>query len=439
MVRFFLRRNGSGVIKFSRVARNRRVSFPLVIDQPLLRFGVLGGAQLTGSALSFLTAVIITQVGGATVFGQISLSLSVLSYALIATNFGTDVSAVRMAATHPASVSGMLPAIFLIRLFFASVSFVAIFLLMPLLQPDPQGQLVVLIICASLFAACFFPAWLPQGTENLKVTALCVLGPFAATFLLTVISGLVAPSAAAFAMSRIGGDALVALALSCWALRFYSRTGWNVLRSTIGDLLRQSGPIAGTQMVRGLGFFSDILVVSFFYDDAVLGHFSAAYRIYLLLVAISAMYFIVLFPRLARAAVSGGGALRAELRAALLWTVPATAGLLLVFMGVVPWLLPLAFGQDFAAAVPALQLLGVAAALNFVHKNYSRALIAMGQPGSEFRMTAIATLVGVALKVIGTWHWGITGTALAIILGEAVLLVLLRCSATTKLVSETAR
>ncbi len=41
-----------------------------------LRFGLLGGAQLAGSALSFLTAVIITRIGGAVVFGQISVKAS---------------------------------------------------------------------------------------------------------------------------------------------------------------------------------------------------------------------------------------------------------------------------------------------------------------------------------------------------------------------------
>ena len=405
----------------------------------LIRFAVLGTAQVAGSALSFVTAVIITRVGGADVFGQISVGLSVLAYASLATNFGTDVSGVRMAAADPGRVGTMLPAIVLIRLFFAALSLATILALAPVLQPDPQGQVVLLIICASLLAVCFLPVWLPQGLENLKVTALCIFAPFAFTFVLTAFSALFSPTALGFAFSRFGGDALLALALSVWALRFYPRPSWSQIKSTIRDLIQQSGAIAGSQLVRGLAFLSDILVVSFFYQNAVVGHFSAAYRIYLLLVAVSAMYFIALFPKLARAAASGAEALKTELRGTLVWTVPTTAALTLVLLAAVPWLLPFAFGHDFSVAVPALQLLVVAAALNFAHKNYSRALIAIGHSGSEFRMTAIATFVGLTLKVVGTWQWGITGTALAILLGELFLLALLAWSTATKLKAEQAR
>ena len=398
-----------------------------------LRFGLLGGAQLAGSALSFLTAVIITRIGGAVVFGQISVGLSVLAYALIATNFGTDVSGVRMAAANPERIGAMLPGIMAIRLFFGVLTFAVILLLAPILAPDPQGRVIMLIICFGLFAGAILPAWLPQGIENAKVTALCVFGPFALTFAFTALSALVAPSGRAFAVSRLSADAVVAASLFAWAWRFHDGSRWKEIRAAIRDLLGQSSAIAGTQLVRGLAFLSDILIVSFFYHDATVGHFSAAYRIYLLLIAVSAMYFIVLFPKLARAAERGPEALKTELRATLRWTIPSTSLMALAFTAVVPWLLPLAFGADFSAAVPALQVLGIAAALNFIQRNYSRALVAMGFPGVEFRVTAVATVVGIALKVVGTWQWGITGTAAALLLGEGIMLILLQRSALHKL------
>ena len=347
---------------------------------------MLSGTQLAGSALSFLTAVIITRIGGAVVFGQISVGLSVLAYALIATNFGTDVSGVRMAAANPERIGAMLPGIMAIRLFFGVLTFAVILLLAPILAPDPQGRVIMLIICFGLFAGAILPAWLPQGIENAKVTALCVFGPFALTFAFTALSALVAPSGRAFAVSRLSADAVVAASLFAWAWRFHDGSRWKEIRAAIRDLLGQSSAIAGTQLVRGLAFLSDILIVSFFYHDATVGHFSAAYRIYLLLIAVSAMYFIVLFPKLARAAERGPEALKTELRATLRWTIPSTSLMALAFTAVVPWLLPLAFGADFSAAVPALQVLGIAAALNFIQRNYSRALVAMGFPGVEFRI-----------------------------------------------------
>ena len=391
-----------------------------------LRFGFLGAAQLAGSALSFLTAVIITRFGGAAVFGQVSIGLSVLAYALIVTNFGTDISGVRMAAAQPERIGAMLPAILLIRLFFGTLTFVFILLSSLFLAPDPVGRAILLIICAGVFAVPFFPAWLPQSLENIKVTALCVFGPFALTFAFTSISAILVPHGIAFAASRLAGDVMIAMAVSLWARRFFDWPGWPPVRATVRSLIGQSSAIAGSELVRGLAFLSDMLIVASFFHDATIGHFSAAYRIYLLLVAVAAMYSIVLFPRLSRAAVDGAGALKAELRSTLLWTVPIASLLALALIAIVPWVLPFAFGADFSTAVPALQFLAVAATLNFIHRNYSRTLVAMHLANVDLHLKSAVTIVGIALKIAGTWRWGITGTAAAILLSELILLVLLQ-------------
>ena len=394
---------------------------------------MLGTAQLAGSALSFLTAIIITRVGGAAVFGQYSLGLSVLAYGLVVTNFGTDISGVRMAAAHPDRISSMLLAILIIRLFFATLIFAIILILSPILAPEPAGRSILLIISTGLFAGALLSAWLPQGIENIKVTALIIFGPFTLTFAFTVLSALFEPDGVAFALSRLGGDALIAVAVLIWSWRFFNGSSWRAVRNVIRELIGQSSAIAGSEIVRGLAFLSDMLVVSFFFHDATVGHFAAGYRIYLLLIAIAAMYSIVLFPRLSRAAANGPDAIWAELRSTLLWTVPVASALTLVFIAIVPWVLPFAFGPDFSPAVPALQLLGIAATLNFVHRNYSRTLIAMGLAGTDFHLKVIVTFVGIVLKILCTWQWGITGTAAGLLLSEALLLWLLQMATRTKL------
>jgi len=404
-----------------------------------LRFGLLGAAQLAGSALSFLTAVIIIRVGGAAVFGQVSVGLSVLTYALLITNFGTDISGVRLAAASPERIGAMLPAILLMRMVLAGLAFALIVLLAPVLAPDPGGRTILLILSAGVFASALFPAWLAQGVENIRVTALCIFGPFALTFALTAGAALGAPSGEAFAASRLTADFLIAFAVLLWARQFFDGSDRARIRSAIGDLAGQSAMIATSELVRGLAFLSDVLIVSFFFQDSTVGHFSAAYRIYLLLVAVAAMYSIVLFPRLSRAARQGRQELRAELGSTLLWTLPPTAVLTLVFILLAPWALPLGFGADFGAAVPALQLLGIAASLNFIHRNYSRTLIALGLARIDLHVKAAVTFAGILLKILGTRQWGITGTALALVASEAILLVWLGWATHRRLRAEAAR
>lgn len=389
----------------------------------ILRFGLLGIAQIAGSGLSFLTAVIIIRVSGAAVFGQISVGLSVLAYALLITNFGTDIAGVRMASANPERIGAMLPAIMLMRVALGGLAYVLIFLLAPLLAPSADGRAVLLILSAGVFAGAVFPAWLPQSVENIKVTALCIFGPFALTFALTSGAALIAPGGEAFAASRLAGDFVIALGVLVWARRFFDGSDWTRIQKAIGDLAGQSGFIATSELIRGLAFLSDVLIVSFFFHDSTVGHFSAAYRIYLLLVAVAAMYSIVLLPRLSRAAQQGMRELRIELGSTFLWTLPPMAALTIAFIALVPWAFPLAFGTDFSEAIPALQWLSIAASLNFVHRNYSRTLIALGLAHIDLQAKAAVTFAGILLKILGTWEWGITGTALALVAGEFILLV----------------
>lgn len=403
------------------------------------RFGALAATQIAGSILSLLTAVIVTRTGGAEVFGQISLGISVVAYALVTTNFGTDVSAVRIAAADPEQIELLLPAVFLIRLFFATASFAVILVVAPALISESNGRLILYIITASVFTACLFPIWIPQAIEDLKVTATCIFAPFALTFALTVLVAAIIRQGWAFALCRLGADILLAIGLTIWARRYISRSNWSKVFVTIRSLIGQSGKIASSQLIRGLAFLSDMVIVGILYQGETLGHFSAAYRIYLLLIAVGAMYFIILFPTLAKSAARGKAVLESQVRTALAWAIPAGLAGAVVVIATAPWALPLAFGQEFAVAVPALQLLAVAAAINFIHKTFSRSLIASGSPGLELLMTAVATVIGIGVKWIGAWWWGIVGISLAIVVSELLLLVLLGWAAQANLKTKNVR
>lgn len=400
------------------------------------RFGILGSAQIAGSALSFITALIITRVGGATIFGQFSLGFSILTYALTVTIFGTDVAAVRMASAEPEKLREMLPAVTLIRIALAIPTYGIVWLLARTISPDSSGRSAILIIAAAVFASAFFPAWVGQAVENLKVTSLGIVGPYAFQLILTIFAAFVAPTALGFAASKLFADALMAGAISWWAWSFYGRPNWKLVGRRIVELVRQSTSVACSQLIRGLMLTSDILIIGFLFSDALVGYYAAAHRIFLLIVAVGHMYFVVLLPKLSRMAQDRPGALRRELRKALVQLVPAGLLAALFLAIVAPWALPFMFGASFEAGASALQVLGFAAVVQFAHRIYSRALIASRQPGLELRGTAIATVLAIPLKVLASREWGITGTAFGTLAGEFVLLLLLRTYALSRLAVE---
>lgn len=389
-----------------------------------LRFGVLGIAQMAGAAISFLTAILITRTGGAATFGQFALAVSVLSYAQLFTTFGTDISGSGETAARPQEIGHLLPAILLIRILLATLSYVAILLLGPIITPSPSARLVLYIVCAGVFASVFYPTWLVQGLENLRLTAITLVGPFAITLVFSLAASVTLPVGWTFALARLAGDVVMAAFLMTWATRFFISIQFAAVVEKARLVVVTSSRIAGSQLVRGLAFLSDMLIVGWFASNAALGHFAAAHRIYLLLTTVSYVYFVVLYPRLAKSAAASPFALSQQIHAALGPSVTGAVAAAVIVAAAAPIAIPLAFGPEFGPSVIPLQLLGLAAAIGFVHRIYGQALLALDRASLFLRLTALATGLGVLMKVSAMAGYGIQGISAAIAASELIMLAL---------------
>ena len=402
-----------------------RSNWATLRSSPLaLGFALLSIANLAGAALSFAASLIIIHAGGAALFGQISLALTVTNYALLFAVMGTDVSAVRIAAAKPDQIPELLWSVFLLRLTVSVAAFALIWVALHFLKIPHLTKLLILLSLLSLFVNSIYPLWLPQALEHFKTAAICILGVHALNFALTAVAATWELGAPAFALTKVAGEFAVAIALMFWAALTYRQ--WHLTFAKVVALAQESFPIVTSQVVRGASFASDIIIVGIFFTPAVVGHYSAAYRVFTLLLSFGSMYFVALFPKLSRQANEDSGLLRRELRSSLRRALLATSvgsGLLMLLS---PWILRQLFGAGFEEATLSFQLLLAALVANVLQRNYGRALLASGHARWELRGTIIATVFGVSLKVIATKFLGISGTAGATLATEILLLVLQR-------------
>lgn len=390
-----------------------------------MRFAVIGGTNLVAAGLNFLIILVIARTLGARELGVVSLGLNFLSYGLIVMNFGTDIYAVRAIAAEPAEASRMLRTIPWLR---ASISLlvVAASVLMVVLVPTyREAGLTVIVFALCVIPNAFTPLWLAQANENTGVVS-------AAIFLSALISALLAGVAAladwtawTYAVAKLLSDIIVAVGVSLWARRQID-VG-KTARPSMHDLLRLlqgCAPIGASKLVRGLGYASDLFVLGFLATTATIGLYSAPFRIFSVIIALNAIYGVVMLPSFSRAAQAGKESLRRELVGALKFAMPAAA--LAAVAGTVlgPILLPLLFGRGFEAASTPLGFLLFAAVLGLGNRSMSQALVGAGMAGLEMRLASIAIGASLPLKVALTWRYGLTGTAAATLAGEAVLLTL---------------
>lgn len=385
---------------------------------------MLAVANFATAAINFSITLLIARALGVAAFGEVSLGLNLLSYGLILMNFGTDMYGVRILALDPSRAPELARTISLTRVML-SAPVLGIAGLMCLLIPNYRAaEATVLLFAAAVLPAAVTPLWLAQAREATWVVAVSLVGNAGLNLLLAVAVFASAGDAPAYAAAKLIADAGLAAGLGLWmgrTLRGGSKRGRTGL-ADVRRLLGECWPIGASKVVRGLGYSSDLFILGVLASHAALGIYAAPFRIYSLLVTLSGVYAVVVLPRFSRASGTGLDALRRDLTHAVKLVAPPVAAGALALAALGPALLPWLFGPSFAAGAVPLAVLLLAGVLGLITRTQGQALIGAGQARVEMRLSLLAMSVSIAAKLLLTWRYGITGTAVGTLLGEAVLL-----------------
>lgn len=186
-------------------------------------------------------------------------------------------------------------------------------------------------------------------------------------------------------------------------------------------------------LLAGLGFFmanlaavalyrsGPVLVEALTGDSAQVGFISLAIGMYLMVYVTVSQFAQSLIPALSALRTAGRGdeiqrRLGGFMRAGLLVTIPGTAAVWLL----AGWAAPLAFGQDFAAAAPALRWISLAMAPAVIVWAANVTATVSGRGAVKFSGILAALAVFLAGALILAPQYGAAGAALALSLGVLV-------------------
>lgn len=388
-------------------------------------YSVLTAGHLLTSASGFLVVLLIVDRFGAQGLGQVTLAVSVVSYALIIAGCGTQLHAVRTAATSEEAIPATAGTVLSLRLAVGVPTYLALLAVASLVPRLLEIRGLIALFGLGILVHSLDVSWIPQALNRTGLLAAANLGSqvfylLGVWWLATLERGL-----GIAAWSKVGGALVVALWLLAW-MRL--RIGPMRLPRPPGDLWRmaaQAAPIAGTNLVRSLGLGSDLLIVGVMLGDEELGHYAGAVRLFLFLLSLASAYFVVLLPRLAQRGREERGALGQELRASLGRVVGPTG----VVAGILIWLaspvLSGLFGPGFEQATSALRLLLLALLANLVGRHFRQVLLVRNRQVLDLRATMVATGVHLVAKVGLVATLGLTGAALGTLIGELTLMLLL--------------
>lgn len=387
-------------------------------------FLTLALLEIAARGVCFAANVLLVRHYGGDGFGRIALAQSLVGFGLICAGGGLDVYAVRAVAADRSRLRGIGATTVLLRVLLAIAALVVLCGVVAAVPGWRETLPLVNLFGVTLLTGGLSLVWVARATERFWIVGLAgLLQPvlFVGCWWCTrwFLPGLLSVPAAA-----IASELVLAAGLFVWARPLIGRLEMPSAWSQVRELLRGAAPIGASQLLRVVALGSDLVLIGLLLSFQHVGLYAAAYRIFTVGLSLATAYFVVLLPRLARAAAKSPAALGSELRGSLGRTIPATlvaAGVGVLAAGeLLAWL----FGPAFWEAQTAMQLLAFTGAVFVLNGHTRTTLIASGRQRQNMVHIAAGAVVHVIAKSALIPLLGITGAAAGTLLGETVLLLL---------------
>jgi polysaccharide transporter, PST family len=382
---------------------------------------MLSAAEAIRVAISAALAIYLARRLGAAAFGLWTFGLAVTGYPLALVEAGLTWIGTRDVAANPGAARPLARRIVLLRLALAvGGALVVVLCAFTLAAPGP-GRLVVILAGGSLLTMALTIDWVFYGLERRSIVA-------AVNVLRVAVF-----AAAAFAIVRqasqvwmvpllqAGGEAAAAAALWIAFARTapVRRAGTPVVRTI--DLVRQSAPLTLGQFMRALTLWSAVTILGLRMTAAEVGQFGAAQRLTLLAGGFSTLYFYGYVPLASRAAQNGSAAIADLVRRSVMFTALATLPFAMAATALAVPIVQLVFGAAYAGAAPVLRILAWTIPISVLGGHFRHTLISLKQTRLDLVAVTAGAVTTVALNVVLTARFGLTGGAVAMVAGEAVL------------------
>lgn len=381
----------------------------------------------TGEVLSrlvaFVVAISVARTIGADAYGTLGIALALVGYLVVVVDGGLEPAAVREAARDHSAVPALFRLLAARRLALAGAMALLLLLLVAVLPDRMVGSKVLAIVFGGrLLTYALKVDWALRARDEMRTVATGLIlqhAVYAAGVFLLL-------SQPRFPLILL---AVVYVTAECALLTFYVyrlRRAYPALftpavRWSGGDLLRESMPVGVGKLLRIAYYEGDLISIGFLSTAEQAGYFFAAQRVSLSVAALILLHQQSAFPALSRLmqldVVEGARFQQRVSGYALLWTVPAAAGAVMLSA---PFMAAL-FGEEYRTSGPTLALLLLTIPVMLVQIGLHNQMLATGRTRAYLWTVAAGTAAHVLFGVLWTRTWGAAGAAAASLIGELII------------------
>lgn len=382
----------------------------------------IGAGDIAAKLLMFVAFVHVARVLTPDRFGEWNLAIAFSALLFPVVDFGLGFLGTREVAQKPSSFSFYYAHIVLLRTILAGLSFLLLLLILFVSQVSPIVFSLGVLFGFSYFLAAFSATWAYQGMFRPSwfiIDKVSQAGVFAA-FVLWFFQG-------ESSLLWLPSIAFVSLAVSTAVL-----FGGFVRKHFVGPVSVSLRSFARNHASSIFSFFLlgalgqihitiDYVVVGAVLDVGNVGEFSAAFRIFAVLLIFPNLLWSSFYPLLSRSA-----------SAIALWT--RCFGIMMKYQWAAVWffvaiaiwypgeLLSLLYGERYMSSQGLLQILLLALSVSFLSMALLKSLPTIGFERSSLKISLLATGIHIVAAVLLTLERGILGTGIAFLITEIVLL-----------------
>jgi O-antigen/teichoic acid export membrane protein len=386
--------------------------------------GVQAAADILGKVASLAFYVVMARELGKHGFGDFTFALSLALVLTVFAEFGTDEMITRTVAVERGTARQLLTDALLVKIAFGSAGVIAAVVVAVVGGYSAEVQISVAILAVAavveLLAKSFYAIF--QAYDDMRPIAASFIVQRFVTAAVGIAAMLAGGGVVAVSAIYLGG-ALLALAYGATRLARLVRPSRMVSGARARALVRASAALGVGMLLNTALFRIDAVMLSQFKGNGAVGLYGVAYRLLESTLFISYTFVSALLPTLSRLSPQTTPSIGEAFEVGLKLIVSALLPLGAVFVLFAEPIIHLLYSSEYDAAVPAVRLLGVAAAFYGVTYLTGYVLIAQRRQRVLPWITLVVLVLNVGLNLIVIPAYSFKGAAAVTSVSEVALSV----------------
>jgi len=379
---------------------------------------------MVAQLLGFLAIVYLARVLGPGDFGKLNFAMAIVTYFILIANLGLPLLGTRQIARDRENIDSNLANILTMRLFLAAQSFGLLFLIVYFLNKPPEIKYLIILYGLGIIPSALLLDWAFQGVERMEyIGAGRILGSIIYVGLtLGFVKGqqqlLLVPC------FQISANLLVAVLLIFIFVYYFGKPRFRYKFSSLKGLLTAALPIGLSILMIQVVHYIDTLMLGFMKSTEQVGHYSAAYKIIMILLTAVWCYQDAVFPVISNYYKTSTDSLKKiqsySTKIMLTLTLPLAIGGTILAKPI----MNLIYGGQYGPGVIALQILIWTVAIGSLHGIYVRGLIACDRQNRRLIIAIVHAFIVIALNFVFIPLFGLIGAAIVTVSAEFLVIFL---------------